>query len=379
VTEQVDDFLAHYGVVGMKWGKRNAKDSGSRDSSSQGPTRSERREVKREAKAKTFESRAANLNVTIKNLDREINALPPNARSRYKKAALNDIRNEQVANRDRALKDAKAVREGKLTSTQKKVVIGASVVAALAATYIIQDQIQSGNATRLIAKGKEQISGEAFAFKKNPKLSNPDFDADDIHMNVVKHINPDYGAMGTKMNCRRATFAYEMRRRGYDVKATKTTNANGQNVMGLMNATSPGKKIQSTRMMNLMKTGIKEAAGKSSGKPTPVSDLAENFAAGGKNKISAGFNPNAIFDRLSKEPDGSRGELGVMWSMGGGHSMAYEIVKGKPVIFDGQTGKRFELADEFRKIMPQVANSGFTRLDNLELNHDYLMRWMTNA
>ena len=378
MTEQVDDFLAHYGVRGMQWGKRKAVDSGSRDGVSQGPTRTERSAAKRETKAKKFESKAANLNKSIKELDAEINALPPGLRSRYKKAALNDFRNEQVKVRDQHLNDAKAVREGKLTSTQKKVVIGASIVAAVAATYIVQDQIQSGNATRLIAKGKERMSGEAFAFKKKPSLSNPDFDVDDINMHVVKHINPDFGAMGTKMNCRRATFSYEMRRRGYDVTATKTTNANGQNVLGLMNATSPGAKIKRTGMANIVSTMAKEKSPGNGGKPTPVSDLAANFAAGGKNKIPLPTS-NGIFSALAKEPNGSRGELGVMWNIGGGHSMAYEIVKGKPVVFDGQTGKIFADAEKFLKEMPTVASAGFTRLDNVELNHDYLMRWMTNA
>jgi hypothetical protein len=106
-------------------------------------------------------------------------------------------------------------------------------------------------------------------------------------------------------------------------------------------------------------------------------DLASGFAAGGKNKIPGG--PKSIFDTLAKEPNGSRGELGVMWNMGGGHSMAYEIVKGKPVIFDGQTGKIFDAAEKFMDGMPSIKNAGFTRLDNVDLNVDYLMRWMTNA
>jgi hypothetical protein len=373
--EQVDDFLAHYGVVGMKWGKRNDKDSGGKDTVSQGPTRTERRTVRRETKAKKIEGRVAKLDVTIKDLDAQIKALPPGFASRYKRNSLNEYRTEVVKDRDRFAKDVKAAREGRLTSTQKRVIIGASVVAAIAATYVIQDNIQSGNATRLIAKGKERMSGEAFAFKKNPNLSNPNLDANDIHRLVVKKINPDYGAIGTKMNCRRATFSYEMRRRGYDVKATKTTNANGQNVLGLLNATNPGNKIQNTSAFNILNTVTKEAT---YGKPKPVTELMANFAAGGKNKIPGGSS-REIFDTLAKQPDGSRGELGVMWNMGGGHSMAYEIVKGKPVVFDGQTGKKFDAADEFFKSMPSVLNAGFTRLDNLDLNHDYLMRWVTNA
>jgi hypothetical protein len=197
-------------------------------------------------------------------------------------------------------------------------------------------------------------------------------------MNVVKHINPDYGAIGTKMNCRRATFSYEMRRRGYDVQATRTTNANGQNVMGLLNATSPGKKIQGTGVFNVVSNIAKDEGRSRKGQSTPVKDLSKNFAAGGRNKIELPSGVKSIFDTLGKQPDGSRGEIGVMWEMGGGHSMAYEIVKGKPVIFDAQSGKAFTNSEKFLD-MPRVASAGFTRLDNIDLNHDYLMRWMSNA
>lgn len=376
MSEQVDDFLAHYGVRGMQWGKHKSEGSGS----DRKAARQEEKVVKRETKAQNFESKASKYDTKVKELDAQIKALPPGVRSRMDRNTLQDFRNEYAKERDRATKDASAVREGKLTSTQKRVIIGASVVAALAATYVVQDQIQSGNANRLIAKGKERITGETFAFKKKDSLSNPNFDVDDIHMNVVKHINPDYGGIGTKMNCRRATFSYEMRRRGYDVQATKTTNANGQNVLGLLNATSPGKKIQNTSMFNVISSMQREAPYKySTKKETPVSDLMENFAAGGRHQIPMAFNSGAIYDKLSQQPNGSRGELGVMWQMGGGHSMAYEIVKGKPVVFDAQNGKHFADPEAFFKAMPSVASAGFTRLDNIDLNHDYLMRWMTNA
>jgi hypothetical protein len=374
----VDDFLAHYGIPGMKWGKRKAEDSsgGSRSS------KAEEKTAKRETKAQKFDEKASGLNTKIKKLDDEIAALPNSGKGAYDRSILNEVRNDLSKTRDTALKDAQAVRDGKMTSTQKKVVIGASIVAGLAATYVIQDQIQSGNATRMIAKGKEKITGEKFAFKKNDYLANKDFDVNDIHSQVVKKINPDYGAIGTKMNCRRATFSYEMRRRGYDVKATRTTNANGQNVIGLHNATTPGSKM-STNNFNVVSKLTKQNMAKQKGSnvDTPLADLAANFGAGGKNKIpphGKGY-ADGIFESLSKQPNGSRGELGVMWNMGGGHSMAYEIVKGKPVIFDGQTGKKFEAAEEFFKSMPSVKQAGFTRLDNVDLNVDYLMRWMTNA
>lgn len=354
MTVEVDDFLAHYGVKGMRWGHRKTEEQVTQI---------------RAGKAEKFVNKAAAFQTRINELEKS---------GGYSSYGTQVRVNELAVKRDQALSDAEAKRQGKLTSTQRKVAIGASITAGLVAAYIVQDNIQSGEVTRLIAKGKERFSGEDFKFKKDETLANRSMSVDDIHEKVVKHVNPDYGKPGTKMNCRRATFAYEMRRRGYDVQATKTTNGNGQNAMGLLNATTPDQKFKSTHRLNVMGTAIKEVSGKDKGVPTPMMDLIDKFAPGGRESIKGGGS-QVIFKRLSEQPDGSRGELGVVWEMGGGHSMAYEIVKGKPVIFDAQSGKKFEDPDSFYKTLGGTKDAGFTRLDNIELNHDYLMRWMTDA
>lgn len=354
MTAEVDDFLAHYGVKGMRWGHRKTEDQVA--------------EI-RGVKAQKYTNRAAAFQTKISELENSVKPL-----SMGDKNYLSELK----LHRDQALSDAEAKKQGKLSSTQKKLVIGASITAGLVAAWLIQDNIQSGEVTRMIAKGKEHFSGEDFKFKKNEKLADRSMGVDDILDKVVKHVNPDYGKPGTKMNCRRATFSYEMRRRGYDVQATKTTNGNGQNAMGLLNATTPGK-FKATHRFNIIGTAYKETVGKEKGKDTPMMDLIDNFAPGGRNKIHGAGSTANIFETLSRQPDGSRGELGVVWSMGGGHSMAYEIVKGKPVVFDAQSGKKFEDADSFLSGLGSTSSAGFTRLDNIELNHDYLMRWMTDA
>lgn len=58
--------------------------------------------------------------------------------------------------------------------------------------------------------------------------------------------------------------------------------------------------------------------------------------------------------------------------------MAYEIFDGKPVIFDAQTGKAFDSVKAMSDSM-DIGGAGFTRLDNLDLNTDYLRRWVRNA
>ncbi len=59
--------------------------------------------------------------------------------------------------------------------------------------------------------------------------------------------------------------------------------------------------------------------------------------------------------------------------------MAWEIIKGKPVIFDGQTGDVYKSKIDFTAIANSVKEVGFTRLDNIDLNNDYLMRWLKDA
>lgn len=146
--------------------------------------------------------------------------------------------------RNQATKDAKAKSQGKLSQAQRRTLIGAGVVGAAVLAYGTYASIQSGEATRLIEKGKDFFVGKnESAWKLDRSLSDQTMDADTIYSKVVSKINPDYGAPGTKVNCRRATFAYEMRRRGYDVAATRTTDGRGQTMVGMYNAGSKDKSI----------------------------------------------------------------------------------------------------------------------------------------
>lgn len=233
-------------------------------------------------------------------------------------------------------------------------VYGASLLAMYGGMAVAKT-FDSGNAMVLVNKGKRAVTFDKSGpqYKTNKALSKKNMSEDQLMKTVVAPINPGYGTFGTKMNCRRCTLAYEMRRRGMDVKATGSTMATGQHGTGLRKAT---------------------------GAKTTTIDWGENkvypFGTNPKTPTSA---PTAIFKRLSTQPEGSRGELGVGWKMGGGHSLAYEIVKGKPVIFDTQRQMKFKTADDWSKAFTlEVAGASFTRLDNKQLNNDWLERWVQN-
>lgn len=190
-------------------------------------------------------------------------------------------------------------------------------------------------------------------FKKNPELKKK-MPVDELNEKVVKQINPGYPEPGTKMNCRRATMAYEMRRRGNDVKATKSKMASGQTPKGMEKAigTKFEESMWGEKRVSDPKTFIKAT-------PQKKADL--------------------IFESLSKSPNGSRGELGVSWMFGGGHSIAWEVVDNKPVVFDTQNGKVYKNSKELAKFTPVVLDAAQTRLDNKTIDDEFIKRWVTDA
>lgn len=222
---------------------------------------------------------------------------------------------------------------------------------------VIAAGILARKATMYMDSGRKDAkkSGDK-AFAQNPKLSRK-MSVSALHSEVVKPINPGYGAPGTKMNCRRATFAYEMRRRGNDVKATQSKYASGQNDKGLKVAT--GDKKQKYESVWGEKDIAKDVKGFAYSSPQKKADT--------------------IFTALSKQPNGSRGELGVAWSMGGGHSVAWEIVNRKPIIFDTQNGNTYNSATSFAKFTPVVTAAAHTRLDNKTIDSEFIKRWVTNV
>lgn len=118
----------------------------------------------------------------------------------------------------------------------------AAMLLGMYGTKKVISYLDSGKIRENKARSKAFVTRSPVAnWKTDPKLASKSLSPDQIHKNVVKQINPDFPASGTKMNCRRATLSYELRRRVYDVKATKSRFATGQDQAGLTNAISPGK------------------------------------------------------------------------------------------------------------------------------------------
>lgn len=85
-----------------------------------------------------------------------------------------------------------------------------------------------------------------------------------------------------------------------------------------------------------------------------------------------------VLEELAKQPNGSRGEV-LFKFPGFGHSMAYEVIDGVPHIFDSQKANHYHAAGK----MVESKWDGFhsaeiTRLDNVDLDLNFLTRWATN-
>jgi hypothetical protein len=229
------------------------------------------------------------------------------------------------------------------------------VLAAYGAGIIASVLISSGK-KYLDSGRREAKKSRNIPLKQNPKLKQK-MSVDQLSKNVVKQINPNYGGNGTKQNCRRCTLTYEMRRRGYDVKATSSNYASGQTIKGLRKTIGVDKKTKFDSIW-----GEHQISTRQEFLPAPPQKKAD-----------------LIFSTLRKQPDGSRGELAFSWVMGGGHSIAYEIVGKKPVVFDTQNGKVYKSAKDLSELTPVMLDVAHTRLDNKPLNEDLIRRWSTNA
>lgn len=420
------DILEHHGVKGMRWGKRKEDDPTSRNAKGLiEPTKATATRVKEEPKRtsakETRKEEPVSRDVSGRVMAKSV---PPLSEKRQKKvdkflkradvmeARVSEIKvsNEALKGtknpfkaydrylntqniktlerqQKQAVRDAESVKKGKLTRKQKQVIAGAVGVAAIVgAAYVLQGQ-QSGAFNSWKLMGQARLRGQSVPFKMNKELSKS-MSASDLLNKVAKPVNPGYSKMGGKMNCRRSTYAYELRRRGFDVHATTSSVGYGQSESGVINAlTTKGKDFFAPLSLSrsVVETGGSNVAKGDKriapGVKTLVEGLArkgniEDLVAGGHNTASSS---QKVLEELAKQPHGARGE--VMFKFPSfGHSMAWENINGVPHIFDSQKGTLYHAAGK----MVESKWDGFhsaeiRRLDNMDLDLNFLSRWATNV
>lgn len=223
--------------------------------------------------------------------------------------------------------------------------------------------------------------GSGTTFQPSTKYSGKNLSVDEIFQKVVlgdgvSPINPKYGARGTKMNCRRCTFAYEMRRRGYDVKATRAKK--GLNIVHLMDAVDQNPNQYDSAPRKILKQVIRESRHKVNDEKS-LSYILRNRPFGLESvdlKPSEKHVGEGIYRMIKAQPKGSRGEVCIQWKFGGAHSLAYENIDGKPTLFDTQSGELLKGDRKFEDVAVNFARAGITRLDNIPLNVNVLQDWL---
>lgn len=249
------------------------------------------------------------------------------------------IRKERklVERKDKAKEEKSGFR---LSDKQKRYIkIGLGVAGAIAVAYGLYklSDISGGNSAKsekLSESLKKELTEREFDsrvgfFKKSKTASN------DISFDLSEINKGNRFKKGGTSNCTFCTTAYELRRRGYDVHA---------------NLTSTGR--SRTHASKFFKNAVVESDSRLF-ETSKGSTLREYI-----NELSA---------HIAKQGDGARGNFCGKYQFGGGHSIAYEVMNGKTVFLDGQTGKRYASAEEALQWFTP-GQSNWWRTDNLEID-----------
>ena len=165
----------------------------------------------------------------------------------------------------------------------------------------------------------------------------------------IKAVNPDFklGGYGATNNCFLCTTAYDMRRRGYDVEAKKM-NGDG---------------VESRALKSLYKNPV-------------INKISDKDPVTGKRSSNVNVNRQNMINNAKKEitaQGDSRGNIMVMWSTAGGHSMAYEVKHGALEILDTQCGRVYK-GSEVDRLLSRTKDIQYARLDNLEIKEKAMKR-----
>lgn len=162
----------------------------------------------------------------------------------------------------------------------------------------------------------------------------------------IKHVNPGFknGEDDTSNNCPFCVTAYELRRRGFDVRAGKTEKGRTQEDISAFY--KENKKFTNVKFEGKDKEHI----------PT-------------SKDISRTIQENILKDN----PNGSRGTMSLHWITGSGHVINYEVKDGKVEFLDGQNGKVYNI-DRLSERLHPYAGFGYLRTDNLTPDYEKLKK-----
>ena len=175
--------------------------------------------------------------------------------------------------------------------------------------------------------------GEAIGTKGTP------FSMVDAWFDANPYYSDSYAEFST--NCQRCVFAYELRRRGYDVEALPTYES------------------------DIMPRGNNWTSAMSGMTNASVGRTTENATL------------KSIDKQMEQWGDGSRAILRLKWAGGNtGHVVNVERANGKTYVYDAQSNKRVTGADYLKKYLPfaTLSRTELFRTDNANITDN--MRYM---
>lgn len=324
----INNYLAHHGILGQKWGKRN------------GPPYPLGYEKHSSAEKKAGWQNS--LDRTVYSGTKKSDLLKMKDSGKSDEEILETLRNQNKSDKTEAVVST-ALKVAIGLATLNPVLIGDAVAKVGFAAYGNNKEKKEQERKAELKVDKEtgmRLKNRAWTADEDCKVVNPavhNFDAN------------------TKNNCVLCSVAYDMRRRGYDVSANKAT-------VGYTDKSwsdfYPNAKVEQIYMPE---EGSKELR------------LSYGLASAGLNKKVA----TTTLDAIKKQGDGARGTILVKFDTPfSGHSTAYEVENGEVVIRDCQIGKTFK-GKQAEKYLKNCSSTRCVRLDNLDFDNKKIKEAVT--
>lgn len=319
-------YLAHHGIMGQKWGKRNGPpyplSPGAHSSS--------------EKKAGWRSSLSSSKDVKPRRFSGGSDAVKPtpgvnkDPNSHLQFDHMNEVPQKV---RDRKVKTLKVQRALYVPVALLGFPI-TGISGVVRTTKALKNEKEALKTSAEYAKERESSPiDEKTGFRK--KQNDLSFEED------VKRINPLYKDVTdqSKHNCVLCSVAYDLRRRGYDVTAKGAAiGYDNDEVSAWYDNKISYKTIPNEK----------------------------------KNKVSV----DNVINELSK--DTGRGILNIGWPGGGGHAIAYDNTGGQLKIVDGQSAEIMTDVKDIKKALKHATCAEYARTDNLTINPKLMLKEVVN-
>ena len=375
------DYLSHHGILGQKWGKRNGPPYplGASDHSASEKRAGWQRSLNNKSygfknkknknnnivfgeKELKLDNKQTEEKPDKKDKKPEIHTVSPYEeysdlnvpRSKHQKNESDKSEAEyycmRVLRDSLGLKPISFAKDLIRIGKAKKAMLTESKLHAEAENKLKTGEMKKDSETGFNLIGENKGTEQAELNKVNPGFMN--FDAN------------------TKNNCVLCSITYEMRRRGYDVTANKSTEG--------YNYTDIKHWFKDTEMKKGYDPKYKYQG-------DDYSDWVDNEWVDSAARALRGQNhqhAEVLSKRILREPKNSRGVLFVTWPYGGGHAVAYEVGINKKdgskklIIRDGQDGKIYNNPDDLLK---WATDSQYMRLDNIDFDKKSIKEAVRNV